>query len=154
VALALSGEIEKPAKKSKNKSEPQTAEDWLERCIKGVKDITTGSIVLAISILIGVALALFVPGKVPWILIWMVFFGWMACLGGIEIANGVGNVLESKGRLRLLAGRESTIDATPQQLSSAGEPITITDASATLGSSLPLSVTEGTTRQLNEHSRD
>ena len=154
VALALSGEAEKPAKKSKDKSEPQTAEDWLERRIKGVKDITTGSMVLAVSILIGAALALFVPSQVPWIFVWIVFFGWMACWGGIEMANGIGNVIESKSRLRLLAAKESAIDSTPQQLSSPGEPIPIMNPSTAFRSSPPLSVTEVTTRQLKENPRD
>jgi zinc ribbon protein len=154
VALALSGESAKAAKKSKHKSEPQTAEEWIERRIKGVKDVMAGSILLGISILIGVALALFVPHQAPWVFVWIVFFGWMACWGGIEIANGLGNLFESKSRLRLLEGKASATDSTPHQLSSPGTPVTITNSRADFGSSLPLSVTEGTTRHLNEPSKD
>lgn len=154
VALALRTESAKPARKNKQKSEPQTTEEWVERRIKGVKDITAGSLLLTVSILIGAALALFVPNNVPWIFIWIVFFGWMACWGGIEIANGLGNLLESKSRLRLLENKESAIGSTSHQLSPASEPVPVTSSHVTLCQSPPLSVTEGTTRQLNEPARD
>ena len=154
VALVLSGKSAQPAKASKKKLEPQTTQDWLEKHVEAVRNITEGAILLAVSLLIGVALALFVPGSfdAPWILIWMVFFGWMAVWGGIALADGVGGVLESKSRLRLLglAGKESAIDATPRQLSSAGEPPIITNPSVASRPSPPLSITEGTTRQLDD----
>jgi hypothetical protein len=75
----------------------------------------------------------------------------MACWGGIEMANGIGNVIESKSRLRLLAGKESAIESTPPQLSSPGEPTPITKPSDAFRLPLPVSVTEGTTKELNEH---
>jgi hypothetical protein len=155
VALALKEESKPPSKKKKNQqSEPQTAQDWMEKRIKGIKEITGGMILLLVSLLLGVAMALFVPHEVPWILVWVVFFGWMACWGGIELANGIGNFLESKSRLRMLEleSNETPIDLTPQQLSPAREPRTIDNRAFGLPPSL--SVTEGTTRQLNERSKD
>jgi zinc-ribbon domain len=151
VALALSGGTAKAAEAGEKKSESKTAEDWLEKHIEGVKGISGGATLMAVSLLIGVALALFVPADVPWMLVWMVFFGWLAVWGGIELASGIGGVLEAKSRLRLMgpAGRRAAGEAAPRQLSSPGEPVTLTNASA-FTSSPPLSVTEETTRQLDD----
>ena len=152
VALLLRGKSVQPSEDSKNKPGLQTTtQNWLEKRIESIKNITTGAILLSVSLLIGVALALFVPSGVPWILFWMVFFGWLAVWGGIALALGVGGMLEAKSRLRLmkLADKESSIDSTPQQLPPAGERPMITNSAA---SETPpyLSVTEGTTRQLND----
>ena len=150
VALILSGKSAGAGKKDTNKSEPKSEKDCLEKRIEGVSGVTRGSILLTVSLLIGVAMALLIPSsfEAPWFLIWMVFFGWLAVWGGIEMAYGVGSVLEAKSRLRLLklAGKDS-VDALDQQLSS-GNPSPIMNPSA-FRSSPPLSVTDGTTRQLD-----
>ena len=155
VALALSEESKPPTKKKKKESEPETAQDWIEKRIKGAKGITGGAILLLVSLLIGIAMALFIPHEVPWMLVWIVFFGWMACWGGIELANGIGNLLEAKSRLRLmeLMGKERATDSTSQQLSPASVPQAIIDAPA-LTLSPSLSVTEGTTRELDKQTKD
>ena len=153
VALALSGKPVSPAPTGKDKREPKTKQDWLEQHSAGIVGITKGGILLTVSLLVGVALALFLPGDVPWILIWLVFFGWLACWGGIELANGVGGVLEAKGRIRLLrsAGQEALVDAPQQQQLPAAEARpAITNSPAAFRSAPPLSVTEGTTRQLDD----
>ena len=151
VALILSGKSAGAGKKDTNKSEPKSEKDWLEKRIEGVRGVTRGSILLTVSLLIGVAMALFIPSSfdAPWFLLWMVFFGWLAVWGGIEMAYGVGSVLEAKSRLHLLklAGKDS-VDALDRQLSS-GNPSPIVSPSA-FRSSPPLSVTDGTTRQLDD----
>ena len=156
VALALSGKPMQPIKADTDRGEPKIAQDWLEKRIEGVSGITRGTILLAVSLLIGAAMALFIPSSfgAPWILIWMVFFGWMAVWGGIEMAYGISGVLESKSRLHLmgLTGKDRAVDATPQQLLSSGEPPPKnTSPSAAFRPSPPVSVTEGTTRQLDDH---
>src|SRR5689334_417180 len=89
VALALGEASKPPAQEKKNKkSEPETAQDWMEKRITGMKEITGGLILLLVSLLIGVAMAFFVPREVPWMLVWIVFFGWLASWGGISLANG------------------------------------------------------------------
>ena len=157
VALALSGEPAKPVKAEANSVEPKTAQDWAEKHIEGVSGITRGSILLAVSLLIGAAMALFMPAsfEAPWILIWMVFFGWMAVWGGIEMAYGVSGVLEAKSRLRLmrLTGERPAIDATTQELLSGGEPPQIASPSAAPVSAPRVSVTEGTTRHLDDYAK-
>jgi hypothetical protein len=151
VALVLSGKSSKPKKANSDKTEPQTAQDWLEKRIEGITGVTRGSILLTVSLLLGIAMALFMPGSfdAPWIVIWSVFFGWMAVWGGIEIAYGLSIVLESKARLRLmgLTGKETAVEANRQQSLTGGEPPSI---AATAFRSTPRSVTEATTRHLDE----
>lgn len=154
VALALKGEAAKPSKKSdkKKKAEPVTAEEWMVQRGESVGGITRGFILMIVAALIGVAMALFVPADVPWMLVWMVFFGWMTVWGGIETANGVGSVIEAKGRLRMMGaeGGGPAADSPPRQLSSPGEPVTVADTSGAFRPTPALSVTEGTTRNLDD----
>ena len=73
--------------------------------------------------------------------------------GGIAVGNGIAGVLEAKDILRLqgLAGKESADDATAKQLSSDRQPPMVTSPyAATSRSPSPSSVTEGTTRRLDD----
>jgi hypothetical protein len=154
VALALKGGSAKPPKKSgkRKKGEPATTEEWLEQHVEGVSGIARGSILMLVSLLIGAAMALFIPADVPWMLVWMVFFGWMAVWGGSEVAEGVAGVIEAKSRLRLLAlksGGES-LGSVPRELAPAREPTSAINASDAFRPPAPSSVTEGTTRELDE----
>jgi hypothetical protein len=152
VALAIS----KPTKKKldRNTGEPITAQDWLEQRIKGVSGITRGSILMAVSLLLTIPFQLFLPASfdAPWILIWMVFFGWMTVWGGIEVAYGLSAVLEAKSQFRLLGltGKETVVEARQHDALMAGQPFAINDQRSDLTSPSPVSVTEGTTRQLND----
>ena len=149
VALVLRGRAEPPAEVD---DEPRTVDDWLELRSDGIRNIATGVTLLIISVLIGVALALFLPSSfgVPWILIWIVLVGWMACWGGIELGNGIGDFLEAIGRLRMMGppAQEPAADATPRQLKDAGEPVM--NPSAFKKKQPALSVTEATTRNLDD----
>ena len=149
VALVLKGAT--PATTTagggENEIGPRSAREWLERQASGVSGMTKGTVLLLVSFLIGVALALFSPADVPWMILWMIFFGWLAVWGGIELATGVGNVIEAKSRLRLLGPDAAS---TPRQISSRGEPVTTANSAGALSSSTPPSVTEGTTRELGE----
>ena len=107
---------------------------------------------MAVSLLLSAPMALFLPASfdAPWIIIWAVFFGWMAVWGGIEVANGLGAILESKSRLRLLGltGKEQAIKAKRYDELSTG-PLSQTPIASDAFRS-PSSVTEGTTRHLDE----
>jgi hypothetical protein len=159
VALALSGKSAEPDKGGANQVGPKTAQAWAEQHIEGVSGITRGSILLAVSLLVGAAMALFMMAffEAPWMMLWMVFFwvvlfGWMAVWGGIQMAYGIGGVLEAKGRLRLmgLTGVRPTVDApTPESLSRGGAPQSA-DARAAFVPAPRVSVTEGTTRHLDD----
>jgi hypothetical protein len=149
LALALGGELVKPGETAEDENERRT---WAIKQTKGVKDITGGLVLMLVSLLIGCAMALFLPAEVPWMVLWMIFFGWMACWGGIELAGGVGRLLEAKGRLRLLdAEAKALAPARPaRSLSPAGDSLTAADSFAALKIASPASVTEGTTRHLDE----
>jgi zinc-ribbon domain len=152
VALALSNPTKK--KLDRNTSDPATAQDLLERRIKGVSSITRGSILMAVSFLLTAPFYLFLPPTfdAPWILIWVVFFGWMTVWGGIEAANGISAVLESKSRLRQLGltGKETVVEARQHDALMAGQSSPANDQRPGLAPRPRVSVTEGTTRQLND----
>ena len=149
VALILSGKSPKPSKPDKNKAEAKTAQDWLEKRIEGVSGITRGTILVFVSALIGLAMGLFMPPNfdAPWIVVWSVFFGWMTVWGGIEVAFGLSSLIEAKTRLRMMGftGKQAPIETTAQQALPSVEP------NADFDSRPRRSVTEGTTRQLDEH---
>lgn len=149
VALAIS----KPTKKLDRKtSEPTTAQEWLEQRIKGMSGIIRGSILMAVSLLLTIPFQLFLPPTfdAPWILIWMVFFGWMTVWGGIEVAYGLSALLEAKSQLRLLGltGKETVVEAREHDALMSGQPVN--EQRSSFASPSPVSITEGTTRQLNE----
>ena len=152
VALVLNARSAQPSEGSGKKTESKTAEEWLDKRGAAVKNISTGVSLLVVSVLIGIAMAFFVPSNVPWILAWAVLVGWMAMWGGIEVGNGIAGVLEAKSRLRLLglAGKEFADHATPKELPSASQQPMVPAPPASLRSSPASSVTEGTTRQLND----
>ena len=134
VAAALT----KPSVKKLGKKEA-TAEDWIDQRIKGVSGITRGSILMAVSLLLILPFAFFLPASfdAPWILIWTVFFGWMTVWGGIEVAYGLSSLLESRSKSRFLRepGQQMAIDSNDREALSP----------APRGS-----VTEHTTRQLKD----
>lgn len=149
VALALNS---KPQLKQVAREKPEkTAQDWLETRIKGVSSLTRGSILLAVSLVLGAPLGLFLPSSfdAPWIVIWAVFFGWMAVWGGIDMANGISSILESKSRLRLLGvtGNASVHEPAQHDALSTDKLLGITSTSDSFQPSVA-SVTEGTTRHL------
>ncbi len=135
VALALSGKSAARKKGKKDKPEPMTVQEWSEKRIEGVSSFTRGTVLLSVSLILAIPMGLFVPSSfdVPWILLWTVFFGWMAVWGGIELTYGISGVFEADSRLRLLRS----------------EGPNTSDASPTLRSSRGSSITEGTTRKLN-----
>lgn len=125
------------------KAEP-APEDWVDKRVKGVSGVTRGGILMAVSFLLILPFALFLPATfdAPWILIWTVFFGWMTVWGGIEVAYGVSSLLESKSHARFLRepGQQMAIDAERP------DAVVLND-----GAQRPAprgSVTERTTRQL------
>jgi F0F1-type ATP synthase assembly protein I len=154
VALALSGNPAPPARAGEHKDRATIAEDLVEKHVAGVRDVVGGVSWLAISVLIGVALGLFLPKTfdAPWILVWATLFGWMACVGAIKIGNGVSNLLETKSRRRLAGplAQDEAADSAPRRLSTPGEPVPINNAGAGFRTPSPLSVTEETTRRLDD----
>jgi zinc-ribbon domain len=147
VAMVLRQRSALPEGFSGSWSEREAAEEGLEKYGEGVRGIATGITLLVVSVLIGVAMAFFVPAHIPWMLAWAVLIGWMTCWGGIELGHGIANMLASKRKLRLMG---LAVDSTRQQIPSASEPQKFSDPSAPVGPFSPSSVTEVTTRQLDD----
>jgi zinc-ribbon domain len=146
VALALSDEY-RPAKQSKGKGKVEkTAKSWPEKRSESVKEVVEGAGLLAASILIGVALGLF-SNQPDWIIIWLVFVGWMACWGVISLVSGIGGVLEARFMLRQGGQTGSETDTQEAQLPSANNPAMLPERSAA-HNLFPTSVTEHTTEPL------
>ena len=140
VSLALSGKY--PAGKSGDDEddEPRT---WLEKRRKGVNKLVRATGLLGSSLLIGAALGLFGPHD--WIVIWMVFCGWMATWGVFSLVSAVQLLLESrfmKADLETVRANPELWSNTEQQRFSGGTPISSLPA--------PGSVTEHTTRALSK----
>src|ERR687893_2225618 len=127
-----------------NKFPPPGA--WLEMYGEGKQKVTRGAILLGAALLIGAVPALFIGVIFPLVMLWTVFFGWMAGWGIVSLASGVGEMVKSKTMLSQMKQFDSGLTTTePSELSSAAhEPRTLDDAArAKLYS--PLSVTEHTT---------
>ena len=152
VALVLKGRAAQPIEVRGKESDLDSPKEWMDKHSKAVKSISTGISLLVISILIGVAMALFVPPHIPWMLAWAVLVGWMAMWGGIELGNGIAGLFEAKSRLRMLGlwDKRFENDARADVLSPANEPPAASGPSP--GSNAPhhSSVTEVTTRHLDD----
>jgi hypothetical protein len=145
VALALAGQD--PAIDGNDKVGPETP-DWMKKRGKGVRNATQGAILLLTSLLIGVALALF-TNKPDWMVIWMIFFGWMAGWGAVSLAFGVGYLLEGR-LLSRHSARAASGATTTAQLSPLADQIEVPSIATAPAEYAGMSVTENTTEHLGE----
>ena len=138
VSALTKSSANKPAK-----AEPPP-EDWVDKRIKGVSGVTRGGILMAVSLLLILPFALFLPAtfEAPWILIWTVFFGWMTVWGGIEVAYGVSSLLESRSQARFLR------EPAQEMASDAAHPEAVALNDGVQRPEPRGSITERTTRQL------
>jgi hypothetical protein len=133
VALALSGQ-QLPSQPDK--------ETWLQLRRRGVNSLIRSGGLLGSSLLIGAALGLF-SNQSDWIIIWMVFCGWMAVWGVFSLVSGIQALFESRYA-------QGELDETPAtaQLWSRPQPKRLPEPVSGLDVPLPRSVTEHTTRSL------
>lgn len=143
VALALADHLV-PVDVGKEKANSaEAANRSLKKRSRGVRNTVKGGILLGTALLIGIALALF-SNKPDWIIIWTVFFGWMACWGAVSLAFGIGAILES----RLMSNQvEKTARGAVRtaQLLPADDAGMVPDVLAAPRAYSPISVTEHTT---------
>lgn len=132
-----------------NKFPPHGA--WLEKYGEGKHKVIMGAILLAASLLIGGVPMLFLGVIFPLVMLWTVFFGWMAGWGIVSLALGVGEMVKSKTMLRQMKHFDSRLTTTePSELSHvAHEPRMLDDVTRAKPYS-PLSVTDHTTELLGE----
>ena len=136
VALALSGQYQPAA----NAGEGEFPKDWLAVRHDGVQKLIRGIGLLGAALLIGAALGLF-SNTNDWIVIWLVFVGWMAAWGVISLVSGIGSMAESKFLLkRIEQSQGHYLGGRSREFTTAELP------PAQPG--IPLSVTEHTTRAL------
>ena len=99
-------------------------------------NVVQGSIMVSFSLLIALLGFIFTRGHFPWLVIWTLFFSWMACWGTISIALGLGGLIGAK------------------LTSSSGSPIPDSYTGPFRDSGMnafpPSSVTDHTTRQLGQ----
>ena len=133
IALALSGQL--PVH--------DDSKDWLAIRHEGVQKLIRAIGLLGASLLIGVALGLFSDTN-DWIIIWLVFVGWMAAWGIISLVAGIGSLAEARFvRTRL---EQSSPPSLPDR-----SPELITGQLTPSRLAVPLSVTEHTTKSLAQH---
>lgn len=127
-------------------------EPWFEKYGEGKHKVIVGAILLASALLIGGVPALLIEELFLWVMLWTVFFGWMAGWGIVSLALGVGEMVKSNMMLRQMKQFNRGLTTTePSQLSAAAsEPRMLEDATGVKPFS-PLSVTERTTDLLGEH---
>lgn len=138
VALAQAGSPNKPKKKTK---QGKPAKTWAEKRSQALRDIFQGAILTGASAVICVAFAMFL--SVPdWLILWTVFFGWMACWGVISLAFGIGGLIESSTMSRAVDQPLGRVTA-PTDNELAGSSFFL--------DSPPASITELTTEPLVTH---
>jgi len=130
VSLALAGH----QLTEKNTDATLAAQDQLKKKQAAARSVVQGSILLGVSLMIGLFGFVFTRGHFPWLFFWSIFFGWMACWGTISLAFGLGRVIEAK----LISGYSPRTDPIPL---STGQGIDTFPGT---------SVTDHTTRQLGQ----
>ena len=145
VALALAQKLH-PAHSDKQAAKnSQAGKNKLEKRSEGLTKIVRASGLIGASALVGAMLALF-SNNPDWIIIWMIFAGWMACWGVMWLVSGIAALIESRFiplEARQIAG-ETVSRTTPL-----GSDQEILPTPATPKLSLPSSITEHTTELLN-----
>ena len=136
VALALAGQ------QLPSKSDGEPEETWLQMRRRGVSSLVRASGLLGSSLVIGAALGLF-SNQSDWIIIWMVFCGWMAVWGVFSLVSGVQALLESR-----YARAELNETRAPQQLRTGNQLQSFPETISGAAIPIPQSVTEQTTRSL------
>jgi hypothetical protein len=142
VALALTGRL--PLARSGD--DANTEKDWLAVRHEGVQKLIRGIGLLGASLLIGVALGLFSDTN-DWIMIWLIFVGWMAAWGVISLVSGIGSMAEA----RFL---EKRMEQSQGHYLGGGSKEFVTGELPPAQLGMPLSVTEHTTRALPQVKSD
>jgi thiol:disulfide interchange protein len=139
VALLLTNKLPRPG-------------SWFEKYGESKHKVIMGAILLAAALFIGGIPALFIKELFLWVMLWTVFFGWIAGWGIVSLASGVGEMVKSKTVLRQIKQADRGLTSTePSQLDSeAYEPRMLEEATRAKPYS-PLSVTERTTDLLGRH---
>ena len=141
VAIALAKQP-LSSKGGKNKSNaPEKELSWTEKRGQGVRKAAEGATLIGASLLIclGINLLSNHPDRIALMGIWAIFFGWIAFVGALTLASGIGAIAQAAS-MRAKAPQSQPID----------DPETVPDTDPLINPSLypSLSVTENTTRSI------
>ncbi len=111
----------------------------------GIRSVVQGLLLFVTSAKFGVALALF-SNQPDWIIIWLLFCGWLAVWGAIEMGAGISKLILSRMTQRRIDGLAAamTVSAAP----AAGETQRLPETETAPEVSTLSSVTEHTTTPL------
>jgi hypothetical protein len=147
VALALAGQLDPARVPGDHAPDSVAARTGLEKKRAGLKKIVRAAGLLGSSALVGAALALF-SHEEDWIVLWMIFAGWMACLGMISLTSGVAALIDSRLTLKTERATSELVGPNPSAGLIEGQAASVTPGTPEL--SLPPSVTEYTTKTLGK----
>ena len=112
------------------------AEANLKKRREATGNVVQGSVMVSFSLLIGLIGFILTRGHFPWLMIWTLFFSWMACWGTVSISVGLAGLI----------GAKLTSDSSNPTLDS----YTMPPRDGGMNVIPPGSVTDHTTRQLGQ----
>jgi hypothetical protein len=121
--------------------------DWLKSQSDGIQETVQGLIVATAGVLLGFPLYLFsaqADWHTNWILVWLIFCGWLPVLGAVRTGTGITKLVYSRTIRRSLDAFVAAIK---------GPAAANTGDTKKIGASQPVSVTEDPTEQLISRSR-
>jgi hypothetical protein len=142
--LALSTEISNTVEKK-----AELAQQLSKLQSEGVPNVVRGAILFVMGSLLGIPLYLFSAGAdwhENWIIIWLIFCGWLLVFGAIAIGSGITNMIQSRMAQRQIDGLAAALAPVAGELSR--DTQRIAEAKDSPEASTPLSVSEHTTEQL------
>jgi hypothetical protein len=150
VALALKGQQPPPMDASNiGDKDPEMTRQWLKLQGDGIHRVVQGAILFVMGLLLGIPLALFSKDSdwhSNWILIWLIFCGWLPVLGAITMGTGFSNLIQSRIMLRRV-GRPATTTTALEEIP-VDETRKFPEVEAAHEVSTPISVSEHTTARL------
>jgi hypothetical protein len=135
VSLALAAEQNPTDNRIEQPGSQLEKDRALERKREGLRHTVQGSILLAVSALVAGVGFLVAKDLMGWLVLWSIFFGWIAVWGSFLFGSGLSTLLESK----LISPVRKSTD--PTKSISPEKPTKLLP---------PFSVTERTTRHLEE----
>jgi hypothetical protein len=153
IAMVLNGQLTLPTEISnpiENKAE--LAQQLSKLQSEGIPNVVQGAILFVMGSLLGIPLNLFSASAdwhEHWIIIWLIFCGWLPVWGAIEMGSGVTNMIQSRMIRRRIDRLDAALAPAAGELSR--DTQRIAEASVSPQVATTLSVSEHTTEQLIKH---
>jgi len=152
VALALNGQMTPPAEVSNTEDKKaELTQQWLKLQSEWIDCVMQGGALIVMGLLLAFPLALFSEGadwEKNWILIWLIFCGWLPVIGAIRLGSGLSKLIQSRMTQRVIDKLAPAMTA--ETAGVAVDTRRLPETGATPEASPPSSVSEHTTAQLIE----